>query len=895
MRFLLGYFLCILGRIIFSFRYRVKITGKEMLHEKSFNSKYGILFLPNHPALVDPIFISIYLWPKFRVHPLVVEYVYRQKGIHSILKLAGALSIPNMDTSLNDVKIKNAQQVIEKIIQGLKNRENYILYPSGRLKLTGKEIIGGASATHAIFQQLAEVNVVLVRTSGLWGSSFSRAYNGYSPDFNTTAMAGIKNVIKSFLFFIPKRRVLIEIEVAKNDFPRYGSRLEINRYLEKWFNQYQYDSTKVEEEPLTKVSYSVFKGKFYEVKTKSRAKKMVSSRKYSSKVEEIIFGELSRMQPNIEIKDNMDLATDLGLDSLDVAELITFLSVHFDVGEVHPEDIETVADVLELAEGKPIKKKRKELPSAYTFPDEVDRPLPIAPGGKTIIESFLLTCDRMKNFAACGDDLLGVLSYKKLKIAALVFSKEIKKMEGSHIGVLLPASTGAYLVILSILLGGKIPVMLNWTLGPRYLNHMITLTHTEAVISSWKFLERLTNIELGDLTQKLFLLEDIKKGISRSNKLKGFFLSFKNARSLVKALKIDQIKEDDEAVILFTSGTEANPKGVPLSNKNILSNLREAMQGVSFTEKDIMYGFLPPFHSFGFSVAGLFPLLIGMKVAYSPDPTDSFSLAEGIQRWKISLFCAAPSFLKGILQAATKEQLVSMRLFITGAEKASKDLYDKVAALGEGKKLIEGYGITECSPIVTLVREDKKPVGVGELVSGIDFITIHPETHEKLASVHEEGEMCVYGPNVFKGYLGEKRDPFIFIDGKKWYRTGDLGYMDGEGNIILSGRLKRFAKIGAEMISLGGIEEIILKALTIKNIDLGEGVPIAICAIEKEAGKTELVLITTLDLEPAEVNMMLKDAGCSRLIRVARIMKIDVIPLMGTGKTDYRFLQKIIE
>ena len=482
-----------------------------------------------------------------------------------------------------------------------------------------------------------------------------------------------------------------------------------------------------------------------------------------------------------------------------------------------------------------------------------------------------------------------------MKIAALIFAKEIRKMEGKHIGVLLPASVGANILILAILLAGKVPVMLNWTLGPRYLNHMVSLTNTSAVISSWRFLEKLSSVEFGSLTKKLFLFEDIKKGITKAAKIGAAIQSMKRAPSLIKSLKLDRIGPDDEAVILFTSGTEANPKGVPLSNKNIISNLSEAMQGINLTSEDIMYGFLPPFHSFGFSVAGLFPLLIGMRVAFSPDPTDSYALAEGIGRWKATLFCAAPSFLKGILHAAKKEQLKTVRLFVTGAEKASKELYEKVAKLGKGKQLIEGYGITECSPILTLVRENKKAVGVGELVPGVEFCTVHPETLKKMKSVYDEGEICVRGPNVFKGYLGEQKDPFLEIDGKKWYCTGDLGYLDKDHNVILSGRLKRFTKIGGEMISLGGIEEIILKALHVKNIDLGEGSPLAVCAIEKEEGKTELVLVTTLDLKKTDVNLILKESGCSKIIKISKVKKIESIPLMGTGKTDYRFIQKIIE
>ena len=421
MRYFIGILLSLIGRIIFSFRYKIKIKGKANLKKKLLNEKSGILFLPNHPAHVDPIFICMHLWPKFKVHPLVVEYVYRKKGINMIMRFVKALSIPNMDTSLNEIKIKNAQGVIETIIKGLNDRENYILYPSGRLKHTGKEIIGGASATHAILQGAKDANVVLIRTTGLWGSSFSRAYTGRSPEIMGTILRGIKNVLKSLVLFMPKRRVLIEIELPKADFPKHGTRIELNRYLENWYNNYPIDGKRVNEEPLTQISYSRWKKVFNDMTHKEKETENISDKKYSSKIEETVFAELARLQPDIEIKENMHLSADLGLDSLDVAELITFLNIHFDVGEIHPEDIETVVDVLAIAEGKKGKERKHVSTSTYTWPEESDRLPPSAPKGKTIIESFLITCDNHKNMPACSDDMVGVLSYKKDEDSSLNF------------------------------------------------------------------------------------------------------------------------------------------------------------------------------------------------------------------------------------------------------------------------------------------------------------------------------------------------------------------------------------------------------------------------------------------------------------------------------------------
>ncbi|KPK32334.1 MAG: hypothetical protein AMS24_04490 [Chlamydiae bacterium SM23_39] len=894
MRWFLAFFLCSVGRILLSLRYRIKVKGRKNLKKKNFKKDIGTLFLPNHPALVDPIIISILFWPKFHIHPLVIEYVYRQSGINFIMRLFKALSIPNMDTSLNEIKIKNAQGVVEKIIKGLKEKKNYIIYPAGRLKHTGKEIVGGASATQNILQNCPDVNIVLIRTTGLWGSSFSRAYTGKTPDFKSTLIRNIKHLFLNFLVFMPRRRVLIEVELAAEDFPRSGSRLEVNRYLEKWYNKYPINGIFLESEPLNLISYSFWKKKIYKIHKTEEIMRKKEEVKFSSKVEEKIFSELNRLQPDIPITSNLNLSRDLGLDSLDISELISFLCVNFDIEQIHPEDIETVQDVLEIAEGKKKIKKVEKPEIFYSWPKEKKRGDIIIPDKETIFESFLHTCDRMKNFSACGDDLMGVLSYNKIKLAAILFSQKIKRMGGTYIGVLLPASVVSYIVIFAIMLAKKIPVMLNWTAGPRNLNHMVSKANVKSIITSWRFLERISNIEFGDITNKLYLVEDLKKEITFKEKVKSFFIFKLKAKNIIKILNLGNIKKDDPAVILFTSGTESYPKGVKLSHNNILSNQRAALKCVDLKSEDILYGILPPFHSFGFSVAGIFPIISGLKVAFSPDPTDSYAIAEGIERWKISLLCAAPSFLKGIIKAATEEQLKSVRLFVTGAEKAPKELFNKVRSLS--KKIIEGYGITECSPMISLTREEEaEDKGVGKILPGIEFCTINPET-EKVLSKNEEGEICVRGPNVFSGYLEKEiKSPFIEIDGKEWYRTGDLGYLDKSDNLILSGRLKRFTKIGGEMVSLGGIEEIILKDLISKNIDLGEGAPLAVCAIEKHAEKTELVLFTTLSLDKNEVNMILKKAGCSRLIKINKVKIMDQIPLMGTGKVDYRFLQKMIE
>lgn len=888
-------FIGFLARGLFSLRYRVRTKGCfEALQAKLEN---GILFLPNHSAHMDPPLIFFYFWPKYRMRPLVIEYIYRMGPLKFLMKLTKAISIPNFDTSVNQYKVYKAEQSLHEVKDGLKRGENFILYPAGRLKHTGRETIAGASGAHAIIKECPNVHVLLIRTTGLWGSTFSRAFEGKGLSLGQSFKHGIKALFKNFIFFLPRRDVLIECELDPSDLPRNGTRVEFNQYLEGWYNRYpDGKGGTLDSEPLKLVSYSFWKNEVPEIKeTLVKAKEKTDLANISDEIKNKISKEISRIldNPSLTLNPDQTLAADLGMDSLNIAGLIAYLSQNYQVDDVRPEDLVTVANVWEVAAGASQHPRQIQKTAAYSWPEEINRPVPELPKGRTIPEAFLYASKRMKKFVACGDDLSGVLGYKKVRQAVLVLAAHFQKMKSDKIGVLLPASAGAYICIFAIQMAGKTPVMLNWTLGPRYLDEMISLASIDVVLSSWRFLEKVQHVDFGKLIEKLQLLEDVRQNLSLSCKLKGALSAYLPNSLILKLYGAGSLHEDDPCVVLFTSGTESSPKGVPLSHANILKNLHSAMGCITCKDSDVLYGILPPFHSFGFSVAGMFPFVSGMKCAFYPDPTDSFALADGISRWKVTIFCGAPSFIKGLFSAAKPEQLASVRLFVSGAEKAAPELYERVSQLKNGSQLIEGYGLTECSPIVSLVRPGDEPKGVGKPIPGVEIRTIHPET-EELLRPGAEGEILVFGPNVFHGYLGNPRNAFLEIEGKKWYRTGDIGYLDQDGNIILSGRLKRFAKLGGEMISLAAVESAVISELIRQGRISSDGHSIAICAEEKEPGKSDLVLFSTIPLEREELNRMILAMGFSRLIKIAAVQTIQEIPLMGTGKTDYRRLQTFI-
>jgi long-chain-fatty-acid--[acyl-carrier-protein] ligase len=839
-------------------------------------------------AHVDPLILFLFLWPHFRFRPLAIEYIYRQKGLHGFLKWIGALPVPNLDTGVNQIKIKKAEQAIVRVADALRHKDNVLLYPSGHLKSSSREILGGASGVQSILQSCPEANIVLIRTIGLWGSSFSRALVGYTPNLSHQLVQGLKVLLKNFLFFAPRRDVLIEFSVEPQDLPREGSRLDVNRYLEQWYNRYPGP-----EEPLALVSSSAWRKELPQPFQPKKKQGPEYDTQISSGTRAKIYEEIRRIidRPEEEVRPEMHLAIDLGLDSLNIAELIAFLSANYDVRDIHPEDLETVQDALGVAEGGHlIDQPPRQLIGHIRLPNETGRPSVELPLGRTLAEAFFRAAERMRGYTACADDVSGVMSYRKMKRMILVLAQAFRKLSGTHVAVMLPASVGAYVAILALLSARKVPVMLNWTLGPRYLDEMMKLTGAERVVSSWRFLERLSSVDFGSLVEpeRICLLEDVREEVSLGMKLRGLFLSFLPTSRLLNALGLNQVKEEDTAVVLFTSGTETVPKGVPLSHRNILINQRSALQSIDLRTTDILYGVLPPFHSFGFSVTGMLPLFLGMRVAFYPDPTDSFALAEGIDRWKATIFCSAPSFLKGLLEAATPDQLASVRLFVSGAEQAPPQLFEKIRALKS--EIIQGYGITECAPILSLNHPGRPLVGVGHPLADIELCTIHPETHE-LLPLGSEGELCVRGPNVFAGYLGKVTSPFIEIDGRFWYRTGDLGHLTPDGQLLLSGRLKRFVKVGGEMISLGAVESALNGEIRAQS----DGPAFALCADERRTDRQpQLILFSTVALERDQANDVLRKAGFSRLVKISAVRQIPAIPLLGTGKTDYRRLQSYI-
>ncbi|MFA5916626.1 MAG: AMP-binding protein [Candidatus Gracilibacteria bacterium] len=486
-----------------------------------------------------------------------------------------------------------------------------------------------------------------------------------------------------------------------------------------------------------------------------------------------------------------------------------------------------------------------------------------------------------KNENFLWDNILGMQSKKDFIIKAYLIADYIKTIKGDYVGVMLPAVGSASLLIIATYLAGKTPVMFNWTLGKESFKHCKDFSKVEFILTSSNFYDKVKNdfLEEYNKSNTFVYLEDLLRNISLGKKIK----------TLIKSKLMIIPKLQKNGVILFTSGSESLPKAVPLTHTNLIENIKGSLNIFEIKTDDILLGFLPPFHSFGFTINTIMPLITGLKVVYTPDPNDAKTILEIIKHTKVTTITSTPTFLKMIMALAKGEDLKNIRYVVVGAEKCPKEVFDKFKELSQNGVILEGYGITECSPVLSINPIIlSKPGTVGKIIPNLDCKILSLENMQEL-KVGEQGMIYVSGSSIFNGYLDEKlENPFEEINGKQYYKTGDLGLIDQDGYLSITGRLKRFIKIAGEMISLPFVEGILLE-----KYGSEEELKVAIEAIEKD-GNAKIVLFSIEHIEVDEVNDYLRKRGVSNLVKIAETIIIEKIPVLGTGKTDYKSLKSLI-
>jgi long-chain-fatty-acid--[acyl-carrier-protein] ligase len=880
-------------RLVLAVRYRITYRGVEAVKSSLKKDAQGILFLPNHPTvLTDPLIVCLPFMVAYDIRPLVTEEMFFNPLFYPLLRWIRALPVPNFATGTNSLKIARLEKTLAIVEEGLARGESFLIYPAGMTKQSSREILGGTFAVPQLLAKFPETQVVLTRTVGLWGSRFSRAYTkGQQISLSTVCKQSFKDLLKGLVFFLPKRQVTVDYEVAPQDMPKKGPKNVLNRYLENWYNL-PFLRTPTRGEPLTYIPYSRWKETppVIEEETESEVGDKIIPKEIEDEIVQKI-AELANV-PVESVTRTKHLVADLNLDSLNIAELITYLEIRFDIQQVDPQLLGTVASVL-LAATQQVEKVVVKEPdwdtTAWNTPRKPERLL--LGEGSTIPDVFFDVCDRYLHETIASDNRTGAVSYYFIKSRVMLMYRELKKLPGKHIGILLPASLTTTTLVLACHLAGKVPVMINWTVGGRHLESVVQLSGIKVVLTSWTVLDRLENVDLRPIQNMLVVLEELRATFSWMNMALAPIKALLPSRWLRKLGWMGKwwtLKSTSDAVILFTSGTESMPKGVPLTHKNLISNMRAALLSVEFYSTDRLLCSLPPFHSFGFSVTGLLPLLAGARVVYAPNPADPGLQLRMIRKWEPTIVCSAPSFLLNILRQAQDEPLESLRLVVSGAERAPSELIELCRVAAPQAAFIEGYGITECSPIIAINNSSFPSTGVGKPLAGVRIKIVNPENFQQVLPSNQPGMILVSGPNVFRGYLQtDVKSPF-FEDGIPWYITGDIGSCDEHGNLQITGRLKRFVKIGGEMISLGAIEAALSEDLLTGQ---GEGPQLAISAKGESEGRPRLILFTTKDIPISEVNGLLRHKGFSSLVKIDRVVCLETIPLTGTGKIAHRELE----
>jgi acyl-[acyl-carrier-protein]-phospholipid O-acyltransferase / long-chain-fatty-acid--[acyl-carrier-protein] ligase len=502
-------------------------------------------------------------------------------------------------------------------------------------------------------------------------------------------------------------------------------------------------------------------------------------------------------------------------------------------------------------------------------------------GPSTVPAAIVETVRRRPRHRVLGD-LTGILTGRRFLQAAALLAGEWRKLlpaETTRVGVLLPNITATPVTLLSLWSLGKVPALLNFTSGPATMQACAELAGLRHVITSRAFVEK-ARLKLEPLTAaglRLIYLEDVRLNIGRARKLAAF-------SGLVRLPRPPGRDPQATAAVLFTSGSEGAPKGVELTHANLLANVRQMLVVCDLQDGDRMFNALPLFHSFGLTAGLLLPLVRGFGTFLYPSPLHYRVIPMLVYLQDSTLLLATNTFLNLYARRAHPYDFHALRYLFAGAEKV-QEATATAWARQFGVRVLEGYGATECSPVIAANTPLRPQHGAaGRLLPGIEYRL------EAVPGVTEGGRLLVRGPNVMKGYLNaEANARFQALGG--WYDTGDIATVDEERFVHIQGRLKRFAKISGEMVSLGAVEDALAGAFP----HYGLRCQVAVVA-HPDADKGEKLVAISNEprLKLDEIRAVLRAKGLPNLGLPRELRFVRAIPKLGTGKVDHRELERMI-
>jgi acyl-[acyl-carrier-protein]-phospholipid O-acyltransferase/long-chain-fatty-acid--[acyl-carrier-protein] ligase len=472
------------------------------------------------------------------------------------------------------------------------------------------------------------------------------------------------------------------------------------------------------------------------------------------------------------------------------------------------------------------------------------------------------------------------IDYDTLVKGALALGHALKRgtQAAECVGVMLPTGAAAAVTVFAVTAYGRVPAMLNFTSGTANLLSALKTAQVKRIVTARRFvgIAKLEEVvaELGK-TAEILYLEDVRASLSLLDKAAAA------AGLIAPGLVIAKPDPDATAAILFTSGTEGAPKGVALSHANILANVAQVRAHIALSpSEDVVFNPLPVFHCFGLSVGTILPLLAGVRVVTHPSPLQPREIVKRVRSHGATILLSTDTFIGQYARVGEESDLDSVRLAVCGAERV-RDETRAFVKEKYGIQIVEGYGVTEASPVIAANQaEANHPGTVGRLMVEMEAML------EPVDGIPGAGRLKVKGPNVMLGYLLPEQPGVIQPPEDGWYDTGDVASIDEDGFVSIRGRLKRFAKIGGETVSLA-VPENCAAALWTGHAHA------AVTVADPRKGE-QIVLVTDApDASRPSLLAWAQRHGVSELAVPRRVLVVDAIPVLGTGKTDYVAAQKL--
>ncbi|SFS46614.1 AMP-binding protein [Brevundimonas viscosa] len=509
-------------------------------------------------------------------------------------------------------------------------------------------------------------------------------------------------------------------------------------------------------------------------------------------------------------------------------------------------------------------------------------PLDPKAGEETIFDALIAARDTYGDKEILEDQDRKPLTYTGLIRAAFVLGRKVAAMTAptERIGILLPSSMGVVVTYYGLHAHGRVPVMINFTAGERNIKAAIAAAGVKKILTARRFIQQAKLEELVEQiggVAEIVWLDDVRASIGLPDKLYGLMAGLMPKRFRVKT------EPSSPGVILFTSGSFGAPKGVVLSQSNLVANCRQVAQHIDLKPEWVMFNPLPTFHCFGLTGGVLLPLLQGMKAFQYPSPLHARQIVELLPQVKASILFATDTFLNQYARVAGPDDFSTLEFVVAGAERVRDETHHLFNTRFHGLKLLEGYGATEAAPVVAVNHPDRnRPGTVGQMLPGMEWRL------DPVDGIDEGGRLYLRGPNVMKGYLSPDDPDEIEQLKDGWHDTGDIVSVDEEGYVCILGRAKRFAKIGGEMVSLTAVEGLASAVWPEARH--------AVVAVADSRKGEKLVLVTDRsDAEVARLAEWAREHGAPELAVPKKIVRVGEVPVLGTGKTDYVAIQQMVE